>query len=588
MKKSFKRQESDNTGLLLTLGATATYGYLYFTEGYPYFHPELHTPFDTALFYLHPLIVGFLAKTAFMDIPRIAYEIYEKTGGDLIHRKQRKLAKKQKNPKNTRLYLKEVLKSYVALTQNNQAQDHLKKAIQADPNESFPHLMLAKLEPNRAFSHLRAASQRKKPITIPLSPHFFTVHLPVKYHLLKTDFKEMLRQDIPAEEYLKSALYLHLFNEERRAVTELDKAVQRGDLEVKIFAADLMETIIDNSSFLAPGWIDFKKRLWENITGEVLKGKELTLLSESKNKVYEIKGKDFLTDTFVFKEGSKTSLEGELEMCTLVKEIAEKYHQFTASKTLAIIDHEDKQFAIIRREPGVSLLEKINEGKDYKTYFERIVPVLAAIHTFIPKELVVEKENPQKAFEEKLRKINVSEDLKEKLLNHYQPISLALKDSFYVYNKDAHPLNWYITESGVIAAIDCEKSRQVPQTYDLVNLLEFGRYFNKEEKKILISSYVQEFNSLNEDKIAPTFRLEYLNALIHRAVYISSYLQGKVEKQQLQKDLLQNAKEAIGKIRKEYSEYYNPHRVDYIALYLGLRQLMVQGIEQSREIQSPL
>jgi len=207
-------------------------------------------------------------------------------------------------------------------------------------------------------------------------------------------------------------------------------------------------------------------------------------LGESRSIVRKLTNNKFFSNTLVFKEReSREELVSEAERSAKLAAIIE---DIEVPQPLYITrePHERRYVHIMRHIEGETLYEKLkkDDKKDGKNAMPQVISALAKIHAYYPKE-GLEKLDVKKNLEEKLKaeEFNIPEELSQKIVQNYTPVVEALNNIPWAWNKDAHPENWIIGKK--IGVIDNEGEHLVPVVFDLVNLLEYGDFFDDVEKK---------------------------------------------------------------------------------------------------------
>jgi thiamine kinase-like enzyme len=115
----------------------------------------------------------------------------------------------------------------------------------------------------------------------------------------------------------------------------------------------------------------------------------------------------------------------------------------------------------------------------------------------------------------KNKNLNLPLKIVQGILDNYNVVADSINSvDYWVYNKDAHPENWIISDK--ITAIDFEATHLVPFTFDLANLFGYESFFDDNKIKKYISHYIEkskEFGvEIDMDAIWPS----YTSSLIHR------------------------------------------------------------------------
>ena len=216
---------------------------------------------------------------------------------------------------------------------------------------------------------------------------------------------------------------------------------------------------------------------------------------ESTNKVLEYRPREFFKDALLFKEGNKDCLEQELEMIDRGGEISQPFEDYGVPESRDIFPFNGSYVHSLKREKGRVFYE-LSEDTDL---FLKTADFLALIHARMPLE-GLEPVDIAGYIDNKLSNpdMELSSDLAEALRYGINPALDNLSQEHFVFNKDAHPEQWIITETGKIIALDWENKGLVPMQFDLANLLEYGDCVDQEDKHGIISKYIESFNGYSK------------------------------------------------------------------------------------------
>lgn len=317
-----------------------------------------------------------------------------------------------------------------------------------------------------------------------------------------------------------------------------------------------------------------EKQAWKEAAEVIREEPEWERLGESRTIVRVLKNSKFFASTFIFKEyNSLEALQREKEA---IKTLEEKLPGSILPRILHSDEepHEGRYAMVIRYIPGKTLYETLKEGKEMSMM---VADALAEIHAKMPKK---EKCLDIKwNLKTKLRSKDLGIPLEraKKIVHNYRPVLEAIKEgAVWVYNKDAHPENWIISDTK-IAAIDFEGKELVPAQFDLANLLEYERFFTRKQTRSYINRYIQiaRLEGLeipNEDD----FMRGYYNSVIHRMLSLSAAWSTPTRSNMRAKrrQALARALYAIKRIKEEHQEYYLQHEKEYKTLRKELASLV--------------
>ncbi len=142
-----------------------------------------------------------------------------------------------------------------------------------------------------------------------------------------------------------------------------------------------------------------------------------------------------------------------------------------------------------------------------------IVQYLAFVHVELTPRSTKGKVDTRRKLGERLKVIGLPEDLVARIEANYGRIFKILENSSFVFNKDAHPENWFLKPFDVkgdsyVVGLDWEDKGLVPQGADLANLLCYDRTLLRRHSKggwllfnlELLMRYAVQFNKFLFDK----------------------------------------------------------------------------------------
>lgn len=295
-------------------------------------------------------------------------------------------------------------------------------------------------------------------------------------------------------------------------------------------------------------------------------------MGESRSIVRKLTNNKFFSSTLVFKEReSREELVLEAERSAKLAAIIE---DIEVPQPLYITRelHERRYVHIMRHIEGETLYEKLK--KDDKDAMPSVITALAKIHVYYPKE-GLKKLDVKKNLEEKLKaeEFNIPEELSRTIIQNYTPVVEALNDIPWVWNKDAHPENWIVGKK--IGVIDSEGGHLVPAVFDLVNLLEYGDFFDEVEKKAYTIRYIVETHKHDKNINFSTIERAYNNAVIHRVIALASAWSSpkRPRMKVYRKQMIRKAMYAIDTIREKDKQYYERFKDEYLHLHKALQEM---------------
>ncbi len=233
--------------------------------------------------------------------------------------------------------------------------------------------------------------------------------------------------------------------------------------------------------------------------------------------VYQITTSQFLENTFVFKRGEREALEDEYKFMFPL------YQEGLAVEPLDIVELSGDNFLITMHAPGERLYDYLKRSRDLDA-LETTTNFLAAMHASMNTEgirLRRYREELEKRLEANDPRL---EDIRDKIREN---ISATYDFDWMplVFDRDAHPYNWFIDRDGNIIALDIENRGLSPPVFDLAKLLFQGRYIpiSKEGDQImddLTGKYLSVFNPNSPRRIEDERRFSkaLLQGCISRAI----------------------------------------------------------------------
>ncbi|MBL7050997.1 hypothetical protein ISS04_02415 [Candidatus Woesearchaeota archaeon] len=312
-------------------------------------------------------------------------------------------------------------------------------------------------------------------------------------------------------------------------------------------------------------------------------------IGESKNKVLMIEEEGILKNSFIFKESKdKESLEKEIKLTNELDEIISSHSQYKVPHDISITEYQGKYIYSMIRENGKTLMELIEAETAPFGHIKNIAEYLSLIHAKTP-IYGLKTIN----YHEKIKRVltdvpQVDSSLKDLIIDNIHPVIDAFDDAILVFNKDAHPQNWLITEYDEITAIDIEDKGAVPAEFDLANLIEYSNFFTNdsqgdEKRKEIIEHYKENYVKYSRDITAleNINEFRYLNAVIQRTLSLYSAWSSPSRKSLWgsRKIIVDNALHSIDRLSIEYKDYFNQNNKNYNNLITALKEL--ESIAQS-------
>jgi len=235
---------------------------------------------------------------------------------------------------------------------------------------------------------------------------------------------------------------------------------------------------------------------------------------------------------------------------------------------------------------GTSFLDRLFEQP---LFFASIVGATSAIRSYtafftqehafsalevLPAVAVYALRDSLQTIRTRLETLNPSDRDQVSLLYGLAVLPRHLDGIIRVYDKDAHPDNWFFPDTGGVCVLDCERRRVVPLTMDLANLYGYTGFPSFPEKLDAFEQYCDQFNQWTENqriKDRTHYQLALLSSLILRAYELAPLLVNRGERRDVYESFLATAQEAIAMTSRKFPWVYDAAREQYHILDAGLR-----------------
>ena len=272
---------------------------------------------------------------------------------------------------------------------------------------------------------------------------------------------------------------------------------------------------------------------------------------------------------------SKEDAENEKKLIEKAQEIVFEKNQFKAVESRSISVFEKNYYHVLSREKGENLL-KIVEDESQKEMamhcLEITIDYLALLHSKMQQMKKIDKFSAMILADNLISRLTQNEvELSKDEIRGISYLSTMFKESYNCFSKDGHPENWIVQKIGDkirVVAIDFEPKMQMPQVFDIANLLKYGNYVNKTEEKILVDRYYDQFclNANNNNNYYGNNDDNY-NKFIDKERFYFTYLNG-----------------IVYRMLSFYCAWQNPRKAGYVT---RLPVLIKNGINTISEIKQP-
>ena len=295
----------------------------------------------------------------------------------------------------------------------------------------------------------------------------------------------------------------------------------------------------------------------------------MELISETANEVYRLSPKPgFFLGVLVAKlNKSRKELEDELRITNAVEDILKPYKRYATIKPISIIPYNGSFAYIMYHEDGTVLFDEFQEGN--VEHIDDALEYVRIFHSSVPQNMVSQEEiNPYEKIDDKLKKINIPDNLRISILSNLTPVVESLRDSKKVPRKDPHPEQFIVTK-GKLIGVDNEDRGLEYVACELVDLLAYGKYLDFETQKEKVARYCQESNLNPEEET-----LRFLNGIILRGLSLNTALAGRKTRQRTRRELQENMVSAVELIDREFPAYFGRYGREYERLREGLVMLI--------------
>jgi len=220
---------------------------------------------------------------------------------------------------------------------------------------------------------------------------------------------------------------------------------------------------------------------------------------------------------------------------------------------------------------GETLYDRLKGGDSSR--LEDAVVALAKMHACFPVDGLPRLDICKK-LSEKLADAHfgIPQSLAERVKQNYAQVFEAVSDLPWVWNKDAHPENWIVGEK--LGVIDCEVEYVVPALFDVANLLEYGDFLSREEKRKRVLQYSVELKKEGLEIERGTLFRAYHNAVIHRMISLAgAWSAPQRELRSERAGALDRAVKSIEYVKEDDARYYALHKEKYEGLSAALVQM---------------
>jgi len=366
-------------------------------------------------------------------------------------------------------------------------------------------------------------------------------------------FLTKLRKTKDTEDDKINRMFIKLLNKDQEALDEIKSLAAENDPRFRY---------LYGKALIAAGYPKSGKFQIQKAVEDKLREGNTELVDESKNTIVLFK-EDLFEEEVIGKCADKKNLEREKEvtedLAVKISDIEDRYVPFP----IAIVERDGRFIYIMERSSGKTLAQKIKEGTASKEDFQNVAEFMGILHAYLPKENKEERKYGER-IKYDLERIGLVERAKE-ISEALEPAIKSLEGIVRVCNKDGHPRNWMILETGEIIAIDLEADSLIPLTIDTANEVSQYSQPREEIKYEILDEHIKSFRRITGIKISQEqYQLAFLNSVVIRAFEI--YPQVKDKNPEIKTVSLDNARKAIAKMKQDFPEHYEGNKQKYDSL----------------------
>ena len=269
---------------------------------------------------------------------------------------------------------------------------------------------------------------------------------------------------------------------------------------------------------------------------------------------------------------SGPNIREEIATTKRLRELIADYENYDTPIPIGIMEIRGRECYVMEFAQGEILKKRIEDGEATLEELCDVADYMGLIHARL-KPAGLKPRQYIDNITDRLTSSGISQELVWTVRTNLAPIFKSLEDIVWVYNKDSHTRNWYI-DGGVVIALDMETEDTVPITVEAANLLGQDRKGTYEEKREVLERYISAFRRYSDKKILidrEKYELAYLNSLVLRAFEVYSQVKGK--HQDIKDAVIENAQEAIDRIRREHRKFFFLYSGQYTKLDDALTEL---------------
>lgn len=369
------------------------------------------------------------------------------------------------------------------------------------------------------------------------------------------EIKEALELSKDADERLKLPLLMYAYithyslshlggKEERNFMLErlgkLDLAPSEKLVPLIMFLGEINDSKLPD--VMKEYFKDLDSNLWEHPK----------VFAASTSKVFTLKTQDSFSEIIAIKtKKDEYDASSEIFNLNMLSSIL-KNKNWKAVKPYCHFEFDNNHFMLMRRQPGPTLYDILESDSKDKA---KVTKEVAKMCAFIDQNMISfnKRYDIYSMLESRIKGFNV---LSEKecigLLCAFKNLVSYVSSFPYVYNHDNHPQNFIVFDG--ITKIDEESRPDVPMPFSMANLIGYGKYFNREEKKEILESYKSGLKRCPKD-----FDLGYLSSVIIRAFSLGGLWSSDSRKDLWvnRSQVLDNSVMAISQIEEEHNRFYN-------------------------------
>lgn len=365
---------------------------------------------------------------------------------------------------------------------------------------------------------------------------------------------------------LRLAVAYFLLEDYNSCIKKFELLTRSNEFSLRehLLYAIVLDLIVFCAEMLDKRWEILRLKIWEDVMGRALRKHISWHYPFGSMRAFTFESSNPVSSVLVLKESnSREEVNNEVVTNTRLGVHFREKSICQPPFSVKVLGFRDRFYHIMRHSHG-KLLDDFS-ANTAKSAYAKVISVLAEIHRTFTSDL---PRRDMKVLIHGRIQHATTKELSNLVTDNWEVLWSRIKGK-WVFDKDAHPRNWLIGDSGVVVPIDNIDKGLVSQFFDLVKLLERPPLHQKGAlcKYVLLKKYCEIIGTVfNSD-----FKVSYLSAVPIMA--LSHYtLQMDSGVDQV---FLESASDALVKLQKKsVSLYSDAELISLENLRLGILGLL--------------